>query len=67
MQLLYDLPIPLGEPHYAQMIKADKIKPINVYTPVGIESRSPTQPDPLRGRRRAGAASSARPTACTST
>ncbi len=33
MQLLYDLPIPLGEPHYAQMIKADKLKPIDVYPP----------------------------------
>lgn len=28
MQLLYDMPLPLGEPHYAQMIKADKLKPI---------------------------------------
>jgi nitrous-oxide reductase len=35
MQLTYDLPIPLGEPHYAQMIKADKLKPLQVYTPVG--------------------------------
>ncbi len=33
MQLLYDLPIPLGEPHYAQMIRADKVKPIDVYPP----------------------------------
>lgn len=33
MQLLYDLPIPLGEPHYAQMIKADKLHPIDVYPP----------------------------------
>jgi len=33
MQLLYDLPIPLGEPHYAQIIKADKLKPIDVYKP----------------------------------
>jgi nitrous-oxide reductase len=33
MQLLYDLPIPLGEPHYAQMIKADKLKPVDVYPP----------------------------------
>jgi nitrous-oxide reductase len=33
MQLLYDLPIPLGEPHYAQMIKADKLKPLDVYPP----------------------------------
>lgn len=37
MQLLYDLPIPLGEPHYSQMIKADKIKTIEVYKPVGID------------------------------
>ncbi len=35
MQLLYDMPIPVGEPHYAQMIKADKLKPIEVYSPVG--------------------------------
>lgn len=28
MQLLYDMPLPLGEPHYAQMIKADKLKPV---------------------------------------
>ena len=33
MQLLYDMPLPLGEPHYAQMIKADKLKPIDVYKP----------------------------------
>jgi nitrous-oxide reductase len=33
MNLLYDLPIPLGEPHYAQMIKIDKLKPIDVYKP----------------------------------
>jgi len=28
MQMLYDMPLPLGEPHYAVMIKADKIKPL---------------------------------------
>lgn len=38
MELLYDLPIPLGEPHYAQMISADKIKPIEVYKPAGIDA-----------------------------
>ena len=38
MQLLYDLPIPLGEPHYAQIIKADKLKPVDVYTPVGTDA-----------------------------
>jgi len=28
MQMLMDMPFPLGEPHYALMIKADKLKPI---------------------------------------
>lgn len=36
MELLYDMPLPLGEPHYAQMVKADKIKPIEVYKPIGV-------------------------------
>lgn len=35
MDLLYDMPLPLGEPHYAQMIKADKLKPVDIYKPVG--------------------------------
>ena len=37
MQLLYDMPIPIGEPHYSQMIKADKLDPIRAYTPIGID------------------------------
>ncbi len=37
MQLLYDMPIPNGEPHYSQTIKADKVKAISVYTPVGTD------------------------------
>jgi nitrous-oxide reductase len=37
MRLLYDLPIPLGEPHYAQMIEAKKLAPIDVYTPIGVD------------------------------
>ncbi len=37
MQLLYDMPLPLGEPHYAQMIKADKLHPIDVYKPAGFD------------------------------
>jgi len=37
MQLLYDMPIPLGEPHYAQMIKADKLQPIQMYQPAGTD------------------------------
>ena len=47
MQLLADLPIPLGEPHYSQMIKADKLKPIIAYTPVGTDPIT-DQPDPFR-------------------
>ncbi len=35
MQLLYDMPIGLGEPHYAQIIKADKLKPWKVYPKTG--------------------------------
>jgi len=37
MQLLYDMPIPIGEPHYAQMIRADKLNSIEVYTPIGVD------------------------------
>ena len=33
MRLLYDMPIGIGEPHYAQMIKADKLKTIKMYPP----------------------------------
>ena len=36
MQLLYDMPIGVGEPHYVQMIKADKLKPWLVYPEVGF-------------------------------
>jgi nitrous-oxide reductase len=35
MKVIYDLPIPLGEPHYAQMIKADKLEPFDYYKPAG--------------------------------
>jgi nitrous-oxide reductase len=35
MKVIYDLPIPLGEPHYAQMIKADKLHTVQAYTPAG--------------------------------
>ncbi|MDA8229942.1 MAG: Sec-dependent nitrous-oxide reductase [Magnetospirillum sp.] len=38
MQLLYDMPLPLGEPHYAVAISADKLKPIVRY-PFGTNSR----------------------------
>ncbi len=35
MQLLYDMPIGFGEPHYVQMIKADKLSPFEVYPEIG--------------------------------
>ncbi|MEZ4666316.1 MAG: Sec-dependent nitrous-oxide reductase [Anaerolineae bacterium] len=35
MQLLYDMPITAGEPHYAQIIKADKLHAWEVYPEVG--------------------------------
>ena len=37
MQLVYDLPIPLGEPHYTQIVAADRLKPIDHYSPVGFD------------------------------
>ncbi len=35
MKVLYDMPIGMAEPHYAQIIKADKLKPFQVYPEVG--------------------------------
>ena len=35
MKVIYDMPIGMGEPHYAQIIKADKLKPWDVYPEVG--------------------------------
>ena len=37
MQLLYDMPIGFGEPHYAQIIKADKLHPFEVYPEIGYD------------------------------
>jgi nitrous-oxide reductase len=35
MKLLFDMPVGMAEPHYAQIIKADKLKPFEVYPEVG--------------------------------
>lgn len=35
MQLLYDMPMGIGEPHYAQIIKAERLNPVQVYPEVG--------------------------------
>jgi nitrous-oxide reductase len=45
LQLLYDMPIPAGEPHYAQIIKADKLNPWEVYPEVGWNPHTQS-PDP---------------------
>ncbi|HEX6736470.1 MAG TPA: Sec-dependent nitrous-oxide reductase [Azonexus sp.] len=42
MQLLYDMPLPLGEPHYAVAIDATKLKP-GVRYKVGTDSRTDKQ------------------------
>lgn len=33
MRLLYDMPLPMGEPHYTVCIDANAIKPLDVYAP----------------------------------
>jgi len=42
MELLYDMPLPLGEPHYVVAIKADKLKPAVRYKS-GWNSRTDTR------------------------
>jgi len=37
MKILYDMPIGIGEPHYVQMIRADKLHPWSVYPKVGFD------------------------------
>lgn len=44
MKVLYDMPIGMAEPHYAQIIKADKLAPLEVY-PIGTNAET-MQPDP---------------------
>ncbi len=52
MPVIYDLPIGVGEPHYCQMIKADKLKTWTVYPEVGwnphtqsLDPRAPKKGD----------------------
>jgi nitrous-oxide reductase len=40
MPVLYDMPIGNGEPHYAQIIKADKLDPWQVYPEVGWDPKT---------------------------
>ncbi len=39
MHLLYDMPLPLGEPHYAVMMKADKLKTIKRFKKKWFKNR----------------------------
>jgi len=48
MQLIYDMPIPLGEPHYVVAIDASLLKPTVRY-PVGTNSRT-DEPSPYKTR-----------------
>ena len=55
MKLLYDMPVPNAEPHYAQIIKADKLKPFEIYPEVGwnpetmsVDPNAITAPDQAR-------------------
>ncbi len=38
MKVLYDMPVGMAEPHYAQIIKADKLKPFEVYPKPGWDA-----------------------------
>ena len=40
MQVIYDMPLTAGEPHYAQIIKADKLHPWDVYPEIGWDPLS---------------------------
>jgi nitrous-oxide reductase len=51
MPVIYDMPIGIGEPHYAQIIKADKLSAWEIYPEVGWNPLTQAlDPDaPLRG------------------
>lgn len=50
MQLLYDMPMGIGEPHYAQIMKTERLKSIQVYPEVGWDPQKwavdPNAPKP---------------------
>ncbi len=59
MKVLYDMPIGMAEPHYAQIIKADKLKPWQVYPQIGwnpetmsVDPNAITSPEQARIERR---------------
>jgi nitrous-oxide reductase len=54
MELLYDMPIGFGEPHYAQIIAADKLSPMEIYPEIGynpaVMARDPDAVQPGQER-----------------
>ncbi len=42
MPVIYDMPVGFGEPHYAQIVKADLIKPWSIYPEVGWDPHTQT-------------------------
>jgi nitrous-oxide reductase len=54
MTVMYDMPIGMGEPHYAQIIKADKLNPFEVYPGIGFDPATMSiDPDaPVSGNER---------------
>ena len=40
MPVIYDMPMGIGEPHYAQIIKADKLDPWTVYPEIGWDPQT---------------------------
>lgn len=54
MPVIYDMPIGVGEPHFAQIIRADRLKPWTVYPEVGwdphTQSVDPMAPRPKQER-----------------
>jgi nitrous-oxide reductase len=58
MKVLYDMPIGMAEPHYAQIIKADKLKAFEVYPEIGwnpdtmsVDPNAVTSPDQAKVER----------------
>jgi nitrous-oxide reductase len=50
MPVIYDMPMGVGEPHYAQVIRADKLKPWPIYPEVGWDPHTQMM-DPMAPKR----------------
>lgn len=50
MPVIYDMPVGFGEPHYAQIIRADLLKPWSVYPQIGWDPHTQSM-DPMAPKR----------------